>query len=232
MVAGYGYDNDGKLGRKLKIDIAVSQVCPRSETCVLGKGYCEVGDVRVAGCHPDDVMFDGRCRFEVDYIERVVLPCGSLYYEQSDGGPCQGDSGGPMLTEIGGVEYLFGVTSYGDAVCHVYGISTAVSDYRDWIEQTAPEILDGFDENCDNGIEDDGNGQSDCYDTLCMSEKTCTPDTNEGSVSYPEQEDAPVKEHSTSGCSVSGLSAGGLGIWALMAGGIAVLRGRKKEFKV
>ena len=39
---------------------------------------------------------------------------------------CTGDSGGPALLDIGGVEYVAGVTSRGDAACQSFGIKTRV----------------------------------------------------------------------------------------------------------
>lgn len=230
-IAGYGYDDAGEMGVRLKRDVAVSQVCSRNESCVLGAGYCDMGDVRVAGCHPDDVMEDGRCWSPMDYMEHVVLPCGSLYYDQAEGGPCQGDSGGPMLTVIEGKEYLSGVTSYGDAICQVYGISTAVSDYEDWIGQIAPEIFEPI-EICRNGMDDDEDGDIDCEDSFCKEESACMSDTNGGSVSNPEQEGVPNEEHGVSGCSLSGVKDGtrwGWGTGALIACVLFVLRGRRKK---
>ena len=233
-VAGYGYDDAGEMGVRLKRDVTLSQVCSRNESCVSGAGYCDMGNVRIEGCHPDDVMEDGRCWSPMDYMEHVVLPCGSLYYDQAEGGPCQGDSGGPMLTVIEGKEYLSGVTSYGDAICQVYGISTAVSDYEDWIGQIAPEIFDPI-EICRNGMDDDEDGDIDCEDLSCKEESACMSDTNGGSVSNPEQEEVPNEEHGVSGCSISGVKAGsgwGWGIGALLVCILLVLRGRcNKELK-
>lgn len=56
-------------------------------------------------------------------------------YSQTGGyGPCSGDSGGPMFINRGGTVYLAGVTSYGDASCTRYGVSTKVDYYQSWID--------------------------------------------------------------------------------------------------
>jgi len=51
---------------------------------------------------------------------------------------CQGDSGGPLIRDIGSKWYLFGIVSYGDAVCassKAAGVYTRVSAYTTWIQQ-------------------------------------------------------------------------------------------------
>ncbi|RJO71580.1 MAG: hypothetical protein C4523_04420 [Myxococcales bacterium] len=54
-------------------------------------------------------------------------------YAQQAGGPCFGDSGGPAFMYRSGVPYLAGVTSFGDSRCTVYGVSTRVDAYANWI---------------------------------------------------------------------------------------------------
>lgn len=56
-----------------------------------------------------------------------------IYYTQGQGGPCSGDSGGPAFFERGGDVFVAGVTSYGDAQCRSYGVSTKVDAYESWI---------------------------------------------------------------------------------------------------
>ena len=61
---------------------------------------------------------------------------GQFSYEQDGSpywGPCNGDSGGPAFIERGGNTYVAGITSYGDANCAVYGVSTNVSAYEGFI---------------------------------------------------------------------------------------------------
>lgn len=232
QVAGYGYDASGRMGERLKVDVSVSKICAQSSACRLGVDYCDVGDVEVVGCHPDDVMADGRCWSWMDYTEHVIMPCGSVYYAQYSGGPCQGDSGGPMLTEVGGRIYLSGVTSYGDSICQVYGVSTAVSVYLDWIKGIAPEIFEQSWEICGNGKDDDGNGLKDCEDSECFGEKSCDKGENGGSVLDTEQEETSGDSDEDSGCSVSGIRRSRMvdgGIWGVFLGIILVLRGRRKK---
>ena len=58
-----------------------------------------------------------------------------IYYRQptSTGGPCTGDSGGPAFITRSGTVYVGGITSYGDANCRFYGVSTRVDSYDSWI---------------------------------------------------------------------------------------------------
>jgi secreted trypsin-like serine protease len=51
---------------------------------------------------------------------------------------CQGDSGGPLIRNSGSQWFLFGIVSYGDAVCAssmAAGVYTRVSAYIPWIQQ-------------------------------------------------------------------------------------------------
>lgn len=51
----------------------------------------------------------------------------------SAGGPCSGDSGGPAFVSRTSGTYVGGLTSYGDAACTTYGVSTRVDAYETWI---------------------------------------------------------------------------------------------------
>ena len=46
---------------------------------------------------------------------------------------CSGDSGGPAFLEVGGVEQIIGVTSFGDTNCEVQGVDTRVDVFLDFI---------------------------------------------------------------------------------------------------
>ncbi len=98
------------------------------------------------------------------------LPPGTISYGQSGGGPCSGDSGGPAFLWRNNVEYVAGVTSYGDPNCTQYGVSTKVDHYMTWITGYTGEIAA---EICDNGIDDNGNGLTDCADPACASAPNC-----------------------------------------------------------
>lgn len=58
-----------------------------------------------------------------------------ISYSQSNraGGPCSGDSGGPAFVYRNSGTYVAGITSYGDAACTRYGVSTRVEAYEGWI---------------------------------------------------------------------------------------------------
>jgi MYXO-CTERM domain-containing protein len=55
----------------------------------------------------------------------------TIFYDQQPGGPCYGDSGGPAFVTVGGVEYVVGVTSYGDLNCTSFGVSTNLTHFDD-----------------------------------------------------------------------------------------------------
>jgi secreted trypsin-like serine protease len=61
-------------------------------------------------------------------------PATQISYEQADAGPCFGDSGGPAFIDRGGQAYVAGITSYGDADCTVYGVSTRPDAFQPWID--------------------------------------------------------------------------------------------------
>lgn len=107
---------------------------------------------------------------QCSYGGAVVAPYCIAYSNQA-GGPCSGDSGGPALFNYNGVDYVAGVTSYGDQYCEYYGVSTKVDKFQFFIEEfignTVPEI-------CHNGIDDNGNGLTDCQDPECASSPFCS----------------------------------------------------------
>jgi hypothetical protein len=100
------------------------------------------------------------------------LQPGTLYYYQNNGGPCSGDSGGPAFIFRNGVEYVAGVTSYGDEYCTDYGVSTKVDYFSSFINTYVPSVSS---ENCTNGVDDDGDGKVDCADSQCSSHSACMP---------------------------------------------------------
>jgi MYXO-CTERM domain-containing protein len=87
------------------------------------------------------------------------------------GGPqtntCSGDSGGPAFMQLGGQPVVVGVTSFGDAACEQYGVSTRVDAFADWIDAamggapTPPPAGGGQ-------IGDDCNTGDDCASGLCV----------------------------------------------------------------
>ncbi len=83
-------------------------------------------------------------------------------------GTCNGDSGGPNMIERNGKTYVAGITSYGDAGCDLYGVSTNVSSYQSFIDafvsgSTAVDSSSCGNDVCDFGESCDGrNGSSNC----------------------------------------------------------------------
>ena len=184
--SGYGYTQTAASGKKYKFTGAITKYCG-SANSKDSKNGCKAGTVNVKGCHPASIYCDDPYDSETcyygceDYTDYILMPYGSIYYSQAEGGPCQGDSGGPAFYTMGGTEYVSGVTSYGDAICDVYGISTAVQDYYDWIISIAPEVATQYVEICDNGIDDDGDGKIDHNDTDCAPPKCGDDSVNQDS---------------------------------------------------
>lgn len=110
---------------------------------------------------------------------------GSPYF-----GPCSGDSGGPAFIQRGGTTYVAGITSYGDASCSQYGVSTNVSAFESYIEDFAgdgpppapdcsadgacnPACAAGDDPDCGGGDGGDGGTPDDCGDGTCGAGESC-----------------------------------------------------------
>ncbi len=162
--SGFGYDENGMTDRRLTVDL------PTTGYCGIYNPYdgdeCSMGTISYSGCHPSPAL----CAYSGPADERnkrITIPSGTIYAPIQEQGQCSGDSGGPTYYEVGGVEYVAGVTSYGDAQCRGYNVATAVADYYDWIIDIAPEIALQYHEICGNGVDDDGNGLVDNNDSAC-----------------------------------------------------------------
>lgn len=104
-----------------------------------------------------------------------------FYYRSPDRNTCDGDSGGPSFIVRDGVEYVVGVTSYGDKDCKVDGVNQRtdapqiarfLQNTIDRIEQGARCINDG---RCDAGCSKDGvNVDPDCAANHCKSDNVCS----------------------------------------------------------
>ena len=170
-LSGYGFNEKGENGTKLKFTVDVKDYCGQFNPDDNQSG-CPEDEIKLDGCHPnEDWAKDGSC-YNNETI-KIWLPHGGFYYTQFTGGPCQGDSGGPGFMTIGGTEYVSGVTSFGDLICGGFGISTAVQDYYDWIMKIAPDVATQYIEICDNQLDDDGNGIIDCEDDACAYSTKC-----------------------------------------------------------
>jgi secreted trypsin-like serine protease len=74
-------------------------------------------------------------------------------------GPCFGDSGGPAFIFRDNAPYVGGITSYGDANCAVYGVSTRTDAFESWINDFAG-TGSGY---CGDGLCAGMAGGEDCY---------------------------------------------------------------------
>lgn len=115
--AGFGYTETGTYGDKLQVDGTI------------GSLGCSV-----SGC-PSGYTSSTYQNMMVAYSQ-----AGSSGSRSDDSGPCSGDSGGPMFFPRTGQMYVEGVTSFGDANCRVYGVSTRVDYYETWIEGYTGDI--------------------------------------------------------------------------------------------
>ncbi|MBO4349400.1 MAG: trypsin-like serine protease [Proteobacteria bacterium] len=162
---GFGIDENGDSGTKLKVSHPKLQYCGIFNPDDTGE-ECSVGTITVHGCHPS--KFTCQEEGELNGTGELMIAHSTLYSKIAEGGQCNGDSGGPTFYTIGEQRYVAGVTSYGDRVCRGYNVDTAVQDYYDWIISIAPEIAEQYKEICGNGVDDDGNGLKDDDDPACF----------------------------------------------------------------
>ena len=109
------------------------------------------------------------------YCSEANLPRGFAYshYSSRSVSTCQGDSGGPAFITRSGIQYVFGITSWGEEGCKGWSANTNVADY--YTSFIIPNTGNIFkDEICDNQIDDNGDGLIDCQDPLCKI--ACTPE--------------------------------------------------------
>ncbi len=118
-----------------------------------------------------------------------------ISYTQDAGSPCFGDSGGPAFVDRAGTIYVGGITSYGDADCLVYGVSTRVDAFESFIGDfvgTTPTPPDCSDDGYCNpecaAYEDpDCGGEppptGDCGNVTCDAGESC--DGRDGTVACP-----------------------------------------------
>lgn len=95
-------------------------------------------------------------------------------YSQTGGeGPCSGDSGGPGFIQRSGTWYNAGPTSYGDAACTRYGVSTRADAYESYIADFIAAGSGGDDTG-------DGGGTASCsgFDATYEGNLTGTGDSN------------------------------------------------------
>jgi len=88
------------------------------------------------------------CGEVLDNIYDTNLCAGGVDGEDS----CSGDSGGPMTMTVDSVEILYGIVSWGLSICATANpaVYTAVSMYRDWIEENSGLSLGNEDASSDD----------------------------------------------------------------------------------
>jgi len=68
-----------------------------------------------------------------DAFQATGNPPDLVAYGSTVSNTCQGDSGGPNFITVNGVEYIAGITSFGDRNCSLAGAGTRVDRYIDYI---------------------------------------------------------------------------------------------------
>ncbi len=95
---------------------------------------------------------------------------GVIFIDGSKASLCRGDSGGPTYRTVDGYRFVEGISSYSDKGCQRMSALTLVSDYYDsFIKAHVPNLV----EDCDNGVDDNGDGFVDCSDWQCRSLDKC-----------------------------------------------------------
>lgn len=109
-----------------------------------------------------------------------VSGCGSagdaatqISYRQPTAGPCNGDSGGPAFITRGGTAYVGGITSYGDANCTVYGVSTRVDAFEGFIGAFAGNGGAGGSGGAGGDGGSGGGAGASCGDGVCDAGESC-----------------------------------------------------------
>jgi len=103
--AGFGLTEDGIYGTKLQVD----------------------GDIDGFGCSAT------LCGCQVPPGVTATQFCYRQNPPATGSGPCSGDSGGPAFVYRNGQVYVGGMTSYGDANCTIYGVSTRADAFESFI---------------------------------------------------------------------------------------------------
>lgn len=134
--SGFGKTESGKTGSLLEVSDEVVLICENPN-----------------GCKWQDPRFGA--------IQAPMMAPQTLCYDQKPGGPCSGDSGGPAFVTIDGVEYVAGVTSYGDENCAYFGCSVKVDAFEDFI---LPFLGAANGETCSNR---DECGSGHCLEGVC-----------------------------------------------------------------
>ncbi len=162
----------------------------------LGLTQADVGGaIEYSGFGLDENGHSGR---KLHVFGEIAVVCGrqgacaagmvpsSFCSQMEVGGTCSGDSGGPAFIVRDSVEYVAGITSYGDWRCSHFGCSTSVDGHQAFIDEvvgTEKPVGDrcATSSQCQSGYCVDGYCcQSECQETcyacdLPKSEGTCLP---------------------------------------------------------
>lgn len=152
--SGFGKTEKNESGALLEVSNQASMICENPN-----------------GCQWTDPRFGP--------MQGPLMAPQTICYDQNPGGPCSGDSGGPAFITLDGVEYVAGVTSYGDENCLYFGCSVKVDAFEDFIQ---PFLGPPNGSEC---LANDECGSGFCVDGLCCRtacEGACQACDLEGSV--------------------------------------------------
>lgn len=126
-----------------------------------------IGRGRMATQHRDEPNAAGRGRTSPNAATQFS-------HAQPTAGPCSGDSGGPAFLQRDGVPYVAGVTSFGDAYCQIYGVSTRTDAFGQWIDAYVNVPVCGADGWCNPECGADPDCQATaCGDGVCDAGESC-----------------------------------------------------------
>lgn len=98
-------------------------------------------------------------------LDSDSLPQHTICYSQLRGGPCNADSGGPAFLFKQGVEYIAGVTAFGDDKCVIAGCSTKIDAYESFISSFVGAI--GPKSDCESCSDDNQCQTGVCVNGYC-----------------------------------------------------------------
>lgn len=166
---------------------------------------------------------DGVAGRELFVEDQVSIDCGSvgvsddlfLCFDQLDGtGKCNGDSGGPSFADVGGVETVVGITSFGNEGCDRYGADMRADATVDFLAEHAPELLCGGDGLCEESCGEAGRPSDPDCGASCEAGGAC-PETEAPAASgdLGAGEDAcaadPESCAEAAGCAAGGAAGAG-----------------------
>jgi secreted trypsin-like serine protease len=127
---------------------------------------------------PTNIEYEGQT-IVYDYVMSTGFMFTMMNYG-THSSTCSGDSGGPTYVWRNGIPYVAAVHSHVssyDCTTDVYAGNTIVSDNYDFIRSVVTDLPDDTPENnCDDGIDDNGDGRMDCDDPWCFHVPVCLPE--------------------------------------------------------